>query len=93
MQGSQIHAQIKNLFLSKFNYLIEEGKVYVLSKFSVVPVCGSYRTCMHPFKINFNFSTVLRVVEDDVSIPYYGFQFVRYRDITCGLRDDSYLVG
>lgn len=49
--------------------------------------------CMHPYKIDFQISTVVNPVEDVTKITLYGFNFVPFPHITSRIHDDSFLVG
>ncbi|KAF7827147.1 replication protein A 70 kDa DNA-binding subunit B-like [Senna tora] len=90
--GGYIHGYVKKCFMQKFKDQLEEGKVYAISKFLLGQNGGSYRTCMHSYKINFQFSTVVKLLEDDKEISFYEFDFVPFPDISLGVHDDSCLV-
>ena len=64
-----------------------------MSKFLLGQNGGSYKTCMHSYKINFQFSTEVKQMEDDKDISLYGFTFVPFPDISSRVHDDSCLVG
>jgi len=48
---------------------------------------------MHSYKINFQFSTEVKQLEDDKAISLYGFSFVPFPDISSRVHDDTCLVG
>ncbi|KAF7808274.1 replication protein A 70 kDa DNA-binding subunit B-like [Senna tora] len=47
---------------------------------------------MHLYKINFQYSTIVKLLEDDIDIPTYGFNFIPFSDITSQTHDDGCLV-
>ncbi|XP_020106253.1 uncharacterized protein LOC109722571 [Ananas comosus] len=91
-EGDRIHATVRKAFLNKFKGLFMEEKVYVINQFGVGQSSGSYRTTIHPYKINFQYSTVIHEMEDVLTISKYGFIFTPFDEILANVADDKYLV-
>ncbi|KAG5129148.1 hypothetical protein JHK84_035545 [Glycine max] len=76
---------------SKFEKTFQEGKVYPIQFFGVAENEGIYKTTYHKYKIVFQYSTKVALV-DNASVPYSAYDFVHIRDIVCGGYDTDYLV-
>lgn len=79
--------------MARFTPQLVEGKVYAISNFLLGQNGGAYKSCVHSYKINFQFSTVVKPLEDDKDIPLYGFNFIPFPDICSRIHDDGLLVG
>lgn len=78
--------------LYKFTPLLEEGCVYKMVYFGVIPNMGHYRATFNQFKLVFLFKTSV-VKKESESIPIYGLSFIPFgKVLKC---DDSYehLIG
>jgi hypothetical protein len=73
-----------------FEAKLEEGQVYEISSFSVVPESGFYRTTLHPYKLVFQIRTGLKLSENS-NIPQFGLTFTDIAEICA--HDYEYLVG
>ena len=83
---------MKQTFIYKFDKALQERKVYSIQFFGVAENGGIYRTTHHKYKIVFQYSTKVALV-DNASIPNSMYDFVPIRDIVCGGYDTDYLVG
>ncbi|XP_028216716.1 replication protein A 70 kDa DNA-binding subunit A-like [Glycine soja] len=75
----------------KFDKTLQEGKVYSIQFFGVVDNGGIYRIILHKYKIMFQYSTKVALV-DNASVPDSVYDFIPIRDIVCGGYDTDYLV-
>lgn len=78
--------------LYKFNPVLEEGSVYKMVYFNVVPNTGHYRATHHEFKLVFLFKTTV-VKQNSDSIPMLGLSLVPFNEVFN--LDDNYefLIG
>ena len=83
---------MKQTFIYKFDKALQEGKWYSIQFFGVAENGGIYRTTHHKYKIMFQYSTKVALV-DNASVPNSVYDFVPIRDIVCGGYDTDYLVG
>ncbi|PNY08630.1 replication factor A protein [Trifolium pratense] len=89
--GAKIHATIKKTLIYKFKHDIIEGKIYSFENLGVASNTGAYRTTHHPYKLNFQFgSLVQRLSNCDISKS--PFTFVPIGDILSGCYDIDFLV-
>ncbi|KAG4924732.1 hypothetical protein JHK87_050272 [Glycine soja] len=89
--GDRVHGSVKQTFIYKFDKALQEGKWYSIQFFGVAENGGIYRTNHHKYKIVFQYSTKVALV-DNASIPNSMYDFVPIRDIVCGGYDTDYLV-
>ena len=92
MLGDRVHGSVKQTLIYKFEKTFQEGKVYPIQFFGVAENEGIYKTTYHKYKIVFQYSTKVALV-DNASVPYSAYDFVHIRDIVCGGYDTDYLVG
>jgi hypothetical protein len=92
MLGGKIHASVKKHLIQMFESKLDEGQVYEISNFSVVPQSGLYRTTLHPYKILFQSKTQLTSCEA-CDLPELGLSLVNVAEICAHTRDYEYLVG
>lgn len=93
LKGGKIQATVKNRLIRRFSNVLEEGQCHIVANFGVGQSNGNYRISLHPYKINFFFNTSVRVCDEDLHIPIYGFSFVSFEDILENKLDDKFLVG
>ena len=93
LKGSRISVHITKFFFSSFTELLEEGKVFIISNFSLSPNRGSFKTSVHPYRIKFQQKTVVEQVENDPAISLYGFNFIPFSNISTKIHDEDVLVG
>ncbi|XP_045797524.1 replication protein A 70 kDa DNA-binding subunit-like [Trifolium pratense] len=90
-KGGKIHASIRKQFLYMFESKIEEGQVYQMSYFSVVPQTGFYRTTLHPYKLLFQIKTkVVAVKSSDIS--HHGLTLTSLAEVCSHVHDYEFLV-
>ena len=83
---------MKQTLIYKFDKTLQEGKVYSIQFFGVVDNGGIDRIILHKYKIMFQYSTKVALV-DNASVPDSVYDFIPIRDIVCGGYDTDYLVG
>ncbi|KAL3016961.1 hypothetical protein AAZX31_06G246100 [Glycine max] len=91
-KGDRVHGSVKRTLIYKFEKTLQEGKVHSIQFFGIVENGGIYRITHHKYKIVFQYSTKVALV-DNASVPDYVYDFVLIRDIVCGGYDTYYLVG
>jgi len=90
--GNKIHASIKKNLLYKFKNDIFEGKCFSFENMGVANNGGNYRTTRHPFKLNFQFGSMV-VFLPTFSITKSPYNFVSIPEIVGGSYDTDYLPG
>ncbi|KAL5147606.1 hypothetical protein HKD37_06G017241 [Glycine soja] len=90
-KGDRVHGSVKRTLIYKFEKTLQEGKVHSIQFFGIVENGGIYRITHHKYKIVFQYSTKVALV-DNASVPDYVYDFVLIRDIVCGGYDTYYLV-
>jgi hypothetical protein len=75
-----------------FESKIEEGEVYQMSYFSVVPQIGVYRTTLHPSKLIFQMKTKVQHVKTS-DISQYGLTLTSLAEVCGHSHDYEFLVG
>ena len=90
--GGRIHATIRKTLLYKFKNDVLEGKTYAFEKMGVTSNGGGYRTTTHPFKLNFQYSSVVQHLPN-LRITTSPYKFVPISDIVGGGYDTDYLPG
>ncbi|CAJ2664860.1 unnamed protein product [Trifolium pratense] len=89
--GAKIHATIKKTLIYKFKHEIIEGKVYSFENLGVASNTGAYRTTHHPYKLNFQFGSLVQRLSN-CDILKSPFTFVPIADILGGCYDTDFLV-
>ncbi|XP_057424609.1 uncharacterized protein LOC130718117 [Lotus japonicus] len=79
-KGDKIHGTVRRTHVYKFNPLLVEGRVYMLSYFTVGDNVLDFRTTSHPHKIIFELDSVVQT-QTDVSITKIPYSFVYVSDI------------
>ncbi|CAJ2647067.1 unnamed protein product [Trifolium pratense] len=49
----KIHTTVRKQLIYMFDWKLEEGQVYEMPCFAVLPESGLYRTTLHPYKLAF----------------------------------------
>ncbi|XP_057432673.1 uncharacterized protein LOC130725463 [Lotus japonicus] len=79
-KGFKIHATVRKTLIYRFQSLLSEGRVYQIL-FSGVGESGrDFRSTSHPFKINFDIHTFVRLVPNK-AINLSPYNFVPISDI------------
>ncbi|KAG4938503.1 hypothetical protein JHK85_045253 [Glycine max] len=76
--GSKIQVSIRKLMLRRFNCCVEEGRVYRMSFFGVIPNFGSYRATTHEYKLLLHGkTTIIRCVDEAIPLNNrsFGYEF------------------
>jgi replication factor A1 len=76
----------------KFNKELKEDSVFAISNFGVVSNIGSYRTTKHLYKLNFQFSTRIKL-SGSRYVPQNLYLINHPAEIFSGRYDTNYLVG
>ncbi|XP_057452751.1 uncharacterized protein LOC130744597 [Lotus japonicus] len=61
-KGCKIHATVRKTLIYRFQSLLSEGRVYQILFFGVGESGRDFRPTSHPFKINFDIHTFVRLV-------------------------------
>ncbi|GAU47399.1 hypothetical protein TSUD_372880 [Trifolium subterraneum] len=88
--GGRIHATIKKTLIYKFKNDLIEGKVYCFENLGVSTNGGAYRTTHHPYKMNFQYTSVVQRLSN-FEINISPFDFVPISDIVTGVYDTDFL--
>ncbi|XP_057453172.1 uncharacterized protein LOC130745040 [Lotus japonicus] len=90
-KGHKIHALVRKTLIYRFQSLLSEGRVYQISFFGVGESGRDFRPTSHPWKINFDIHTSVRLVPNKAInlSPYY---FVPLSDIISKDLDTSFLI-
>ncbi|XP_057444263.1 uncharacterized protein LOC130736447 [Lotus japonicus] len=90
-KGCKIHASVSKTLIYRFQYLISEGRVYQISFFGVGESGRDFRPTSHPFKINFDIHTYVRLVPNN-AINLSPYSFVPLCNIMFKDLDTSFLI-
>ncbi|XP_057440276.1 uncharacterized protein LOC130732185 [Lotus japonicus] len=91
-KGCKIHAIVRKTLIYRFQSLLTEGKVYQISYFGVGESGRDFRPTEHPFKINFDIQTSVRLLPNK-AINITPYSFVPLADIMYKDLDTSFLIG
>ncbi|XP_057444849.1 replication factor A protein 1-like [Lotus japonicus] len=90
-KGCKIHATVRKTLIYRFQSLISEGRVYQISFFGVGESGRDFRPTGHPFKINFDIHTSVRLVPNR-AIDLSPYNFVPISDIMFKDLNTSFLI-
>ncbi|XP_057444995.1 replication factor A protein 1-like [Lotus japonicus] len=90
-KGCKIHATVRKTLIYRFQSLISEGRVYQISFFGVGESGRDFRPTEHPFKINFDIHTSVRLVPNK-AIDLSPYNFVPISNIMFKDLDTSFLI-
>ncbi|XP_057418864.1 uncharacterized protein LOC130713081 [Lotus japonicus] len=90
-KGCKIHASVRRTLIYRFQSLLSEGRVYQISFFGVGESGRDFRPTSHPFKINFDIHTSVRLVPNK-TIDLSPYNFVPISDIMFKDLDTSFLI-
>ncbi|XP_057452315.1 uncharacterized protein LOC130744143 [Lotus japonicus] len=79
-KGCKIHATVRKTLIYRFQSSLTEGKVYQISYFGVGESGRDFRPTDHPFKINFDIQTYVRLLPNK-AINITSYSFVPLADI------------
>ncbi|XP_057451859.1 uncharacterized protein LOC130743641 [Lotus japonicus] len=91
-KGHKIHASVRKTLIYRFQSLLSEGRVYHISFFGVGESGRDFRPTSHPWKINFDIHTSVRLVPNK-AINLSPYSFVPLSDIISKDLDTSFLIG
>lgn len=92
-QGETMQARVLPSDIDQFEGQLVEGKVYVLSGFTVEGTRDSYMTCSNELTMYFGRQTVINELEGDIDlIPLHSFEFIDFRDLRSRCEDTSLLT-
>lgn len=95
-QDYHIHAFVSKKRVHRFIHKLEEGNLYKISNFSVIPAGPKHKPVIRPeWVIKFTKFTVIQVVcELSTFIPRRKFDFIGFKYFENNRRDqDEYLTG
>ncbi|XP_057432011.1 replication factor A protein 1-like [Lotus japonicus] len=90
-KGCKIHATVRKTLIYRFQSSLTEGKVYQISYFGVGESGRDFRPTDHPFKINFDIQTSVRLLPNK-AINITPYSFVPLADIMYKDLDTSFLI-
>ncbi|GAU32694.1 hypothetical protein TSUD_145680, partial [Trifolium subterraneum] len=90
-KGVRIHATVRKQLLYLFQRKLDEGVVYNMSFFTVLPSTGVYRSTLHPYKLVFQMKTRLELAEGP-EISRYGFSLTTIAEVCAKPPDYDYLI-
>ncbi|XP_057458143.1 uncharacterized protein LOC130748907 [Lotus japonicus] len=90
-KGCKIHTSVRKTLIYRFQSLLSEGRVYQISFFGVGESGRDLRPTSHPFKINFDIHTYVRLVPNK-AINLSPYNFVPLSDIMFKDIDTSFLI-
>ncbi|XP_057450757.1 uncharacterized protein LOC130742671 [Lotus japonicus] len=90
-KGDRIHGKVQRTHVYKFNPLLVEGRVYMLSHFSIGDSALDFRTTTHTHRIIFGFDSVVQTLTDD-PITKSPCSFVYVSDLMSNDQDQTLLV-
>ncbi|RZB80945.1 hypothetical protein D0Y65_030616 [Glycine soja] len=88
----RIHTTVKRTLVYKFQNEIKKGKCYSFHLMGVASNIGGFKTNHHPYKLIFQFSTKVILLEDG-AVPNIVYDLVPISTIMDGGLDVDYLVG
>ncbi|MCH92959.1 replication factor A protein, partial [Trifolium medium] len=91
MDRNRIHATVKKTLIYKFKDQLIEGKTYSFQNLSVSINGGAYRTTHHPYKLNFQYSSVVKRIPN-LAVDLSPFDFVPIANVVSGVYDTDYLL-
>jgi hypothetical protein len=75
-----------------FESKIQEGEVYQMSCFAVIPQVGYYRATLHPYKLLFQIKTQVQPFKGS-DICKYGLSLTSLANVCSHNHDYKFLVG
>ncbi|QID77887.1 Replication factor A protein 1 [Saccharomyces pastorianus] len=66
-----------NDFATKFNEILQEGKVYYVSKAKLQPAKPQFTNLTHPYELNLDRDTVIEECFDESNVPKTHFNFIK----------------
>ncbi|RYR73261.1 hypothetical protein Ahy_A02g007611 [Arachis hypogaea] len=88
----KIQAMIRDQLISNFAVSLNEGDMYLMTHFTIVPNTGLNRMMKHRFRLLFQYKTsVVSVVSP--RIPHSGLCFTSIDEIDQMTKDDNFLIG
>ncbi|XP_057418671.1 uncharacterized protein LOC130712873 [Lotus japonicus] len=90
-KGCKIHASVRKTLIYRFQSFLSGGCVYHISFFGVGESGRDFRPTSHPFKINFDIHTSVRLVPNK-TINLSPYNFVPISDIMFKVLDTSFLI-
>lgn len=75
--SGEIRATAFNDFATKFNEILQEGKVYYVSKAKLQPAKPQFTNLTHPYELNLDRDTVIEECFDESNVPKTHFNFIK----------------
>ncbi|KAL8230319.1 hypothetical protein R6Q57_000097 [Mikania cordata] len=93
-RGSAIHAKVPGNLIHFFSNAYEEGKVYRIHRFVVIPYDTLYRPLRRETYVLFTRETTIVASSMDTSLfPRHVFEFVSFNCLRARVHEDTYLTG
>ncbi|CCE65289.1 hypothetical protein TPHA_0K01560 [Tetrapisispora phaffii CBS 4417] len=75
--SGEIRATAFNDMATKFNEILQEGKVYYVSKARLQPAKPQFSNLSHPYELSMDRETIIEECKDESNVPKTHFNFVK----------------
>ncbi|EDO17117.1 hypothetical protein Kpol_1025p37 [Vanderwaltozyma polyspora DSM 70294] len=75
--SGEIRATAFNDMATKFNEVLQEGKVYYVSKARLQPAKPQFSNLSHPYELSLDRETVIEECQDESNVPKTHFSFIK----------------
>lgn len=75
--SGEIRATAFNDMATKFNEILQEGKVYYVSKARLQPAKPQFSNLSHPYELSLDRDTVIEECFDEANVPKTHFDFIK----------------
>lgn len=75
--SGEIRATAFNEMATKFNEILQEGKVYFVSKARLQPAKPQFTNLSHPYELSMDRETVIEECYDESNVPKTHFSFIK----------------
>lgn len=89
----KIHATIKKHLIMKFEPVLQEGSVYIISNFGVPENTTRFKMVRHPYRFNFYRITMVKTYGSWFCGSRYGLEFKHFDDILVGTLESDHAFG
>ncbi|XP_065872856.1 replication protein A 70 kDa DNA-binding subunit B-like isoform X2 [Euphorbia lathyris] len=80
--GDTLQGTVPKQFASQIWDLLQEGSIYHISGFTIIPAQSNYKISKHPFRIRLPPNVFVKKLEEsDSHIPYDNFNFLDFNSI------------
>ncbi|AQZ11592.1 RFA1 (YAR007C) [Zygosaccharomyces parabailii] len=79
--SGEIRATAFNDMATKFNEMLQEGKVYFVSKARLQPAKPQFTNLSHPYELSLDRETVIEECHDETDVPKTHFSFIKLNTV------------